>query len=251
MTQPATAPVRPPQGPPKDVEASELWCALTAIPVPHEIVDFPVKDPVMGKPIGQVAIVPLAPEDLWACRKLAYNYTSDLFDKERPAAGKESEAFASTYGDESAVQILWRALRDPANIAKKAIPAPILMRRAPFTGDIIALLLKQYLTTCAKLGPVIATMTDAEKDAWLDALEEGGAAFPFEWLSSGMQSELLMHSAARSRRLRTANTSPGSPQGESSPDISKQSPTSDAPPQTPPSDSPQDLVADELTLPKD
>lgn len=247
-----TTPTREPQGPPKDVDASELWLTLTAIPVPHVVEDFPVKDPVMGTSFAKVAIVPLAPEEMFACRKLAYDYTSKLFDGEKPESGKESEAFRQVMGDEATIQILHRALRDAndSTLARKAIPSPLLMRRAPFTSDLLAVLLKMYLTACMKCGPIISTMSKIEMDAWLDALEEGAAAVPFEWFSLGMQSDLLMHSVARCKALRTASGSRGGPQGASSTGSGQPTMISDEPAQTPPSDSPPVLVADDLVIGK-
>lgn len=244
-----TETTRDPQGPPKDIDASELWLALTAIPLPHEVVDFPVKDPVMGRSIAKVAIVPLAPEELWACRKLAWDYAAKYVE-EKPEAGKESSVFKEIMGDEATVQILYRALRDPNDktLDRRALPAPAVMRRKPFTGDILGVLLKMYLTTCVKCGPIVATMTEDEIKAWLDALEEGAAAFPFEVLSLGMLTDLLQHSVARCKVLRTGNGSRGPQPSASSNDSNPQTLNADAPPTLPPNDLPPVLVADEPVI---
>ena len=243
--------IRDPQGPPKDVDASELWLALTAIPLPHEVVDFPVKDPVMGKSLGKVAIVPLSPEELWACRKLAWDYAAKYVD-EKPEAGKESTVFKEIMGDEATVQILYRALRDPNDkkLERRALPAPAVMRRKPFTADILGVLLKQYLTTCVKCGPIVATMTEAEINAWLDALEEGAAAFPFEVLSQGMLTDLLQHSVARCKKLRAGSGLPGQQPGASSNDNEPPKMKSDEPPTLPPNDSPPALASDDPVIEK-
>lgn len=240
-------PTRDPQGPPKDVDASELWLALNAIPTPHKVIDFPMKVPFREESIGKVAVVPLGPEDLMVCRKQAGEWTSKLTG-ESPKAGEESPAYKDCYGDEVVVQILWRALKDPKDpkLERPAFAAPSLLRRRPFTADILGVLMKSYMRTCVECGPIIATMTDAERDAWLDKIEEGGDSFPFEWCSSGMLTDLLLHSVARTKRLRTANTSSGSPAGASSSDIVSPQPPQETPPIVPESDTPPSVAVDEL-----
>lgn len=242
-------------GPPSEVAPSELWAALTAIPMPHEVVDFPVKDPVLGKSIGKVAIVPLCPEDQMVCQKMAGEFARK-FTGETPKDGEESPAYKKIFGDEAAVQILWRALRDPNDktLAKNAFAAPSLIRRPPFTPDLVSVLLRMYLRTCATHGPLIATMSKEEMDAWLDALEAGGSAFPFELLTSAMSSELLMHSVARSKALRTANGSAGQPQDGTSLGAEDNSPPRTQPADSPPSVDDADVIAelpvDVIAIPK-
>lgn len=238
-------------GPPADVGASELWAAFTAIPLPHDIVDFPVRDPIMGQSIGKVAIVPLGVEDLMVCQKVAAEFTANI-TKEHPKSGEESPAYSKIYSDEAAVQILWRALRDANDktLERRAFKAPSLLRRAPFTGDLIAVLLNMYMRTCATRGPVIATMTAEEMNAWLDRLEEGGAAHPLESLTWGGMTDLLMHSVARSRALRTRSISSGSP-----PDASNETaspvPAPDPSPDSPAADAPDVAAVDVIEIPKE
>lgn len=238
-------------GPPKGVDASELWLALTALPTPHQVVDFPVKDPIFGKSIAQVAIVPLPPEDIMICRKLAGERARDMTGEKSTTVEAQSPAYYAIMSIEASVQILWRALRDPNDptLRKPAIPAAQLLRKAPFTDDILALLMELYTRTCVKCGPIIATMTETEREAWLDALEEGGAGFPFVALSSEMKNELLTHLVALRRQYRTGSGSPGQPLDASTSDTSP-TPPPEPPLTLPESEPPPSASLDEIVIPK-
>lgn len=237
---------RDPQGPPKDVSASELWLALTTMPVPHQIVPFPVKDPIYGKSVADVAIVPLSPEELMICRKVAGEWATKMTG-EKPKNGEETPAYFAIMAAEAAVQILWRALRDPNDktLQKPAIPTAALLRQKPFTDDIHAVLMRMYTRACVVCGPIVATMTDEEREAWLDALEEGGSSFFFDLLSSGMKDELLTHLVALRKRSKMGNGSPGQPLDASTKDTPPKSP-SEPPPPLPESELPPLVSADEL-----
>lgn len=241
---------REPQGPPKDVTPSELWLAMLTLPVPHEKADMPIKEPVYGKTIGQVAIVPLSPEELMISRRVAAEWATKMTG-ESPKSGEESPAYLSIASDETLIQVLWRALRDVNDPTLKtpAIPAAMLMRKPPFTADILAVLGRMYTRTCMVCGPIVATMGIEEMNAWLDALEEGGAGFPFDTLSSGMLSDLLKHSIARYRSSKTGNGLPGQPPDEALGNSIETS-RNDPPPQMPEPEQPPDVSADDLVIPK-
>jgi hypothetical protein len=241
---------RDPQGPPKDVPASELWLAMTTLPVPHVIEDMPVKEPIYGKSIGKVAIVPLSPEELQISRTVAGQWATKRTG-ETPKNGEESPAYFAVMASEAAVQILWRALRDPNDptLKKPAIPAAMLLRQAPFTDDIHVVLMRMYTRACVVCGPIVATMTDEERDAWLDALEEGGSAFPLDLLSSDMKTELLMHSVARLKKCQTANGLRG-PQPDGASTDAPVKLQSDEPPTLPDSEPPSPALVDDLVIPK-
>jgi hypothetical protein len=243
-------------GPPQDVSPTDLWLAMTAMPVPHEKHPFPVKDPIMGTPIGTVAMVPLSPGDMMECHKLADAYARRMMrtnpKDETEKVDDQTAAFQKIFNDEASIQVLWRAMREPRDpkLEKKSFESWTVLRLKPFTGDIIAVLLKMYLGTCQRVGPIIASMTEAEMDAWLDVLEEGSAAFPFELLSSVVTSDLLKRSAARSKALRTANASSGQAPGALQSELPKsESGASEMPPNSPPVDSPPSVLADDVVIP--
>lgn len=242
--------VRDPQGPPKDVPASELYLAMMALPVPHVKAEFPIKEPIFGKSIGDVVIVPLSPEELQISRTLAGKWARERTG-ETPENGKESPAYFAVMASEAAVQILWRALRDPNDptLKKPAIPGANLLRQKPFTDDLHVVLMKMYTRACVTCGPIVATMTDEERNAWLDALEEGGSGFPLDLLSSEMRNELLMHSVARLKKLQTASGSSGQQPVDANSDTSAL-PPSEQPPTLPDSEPPPPALVDELVIPK-
>ncbi len=241
---------RDPHGPPSDVTPSELYLAMMALPTPHVVVDMPIKEPVYGKTIGKVAIVPLSSEELQVSRTLAGKWATNRTG-ETPKNGEESPAYFAVMASEAAVQILWRALRDSNDptLRKPAIPAAQLLRQAPFTDDITAVLMKMYTRACVECGPIVATMTDKERDDWLDVLEEGGAGFPLDLLSSEMRNELLMLLVAQRKRSRMASGSSG-PQPDGYTSDSPAKPPSEQPPTLPESEQPPSVSVDELVIPK-
>ena len=72
------------------------------------------------------------------------------------------------------------------------------------------MLFEHYLTVSIELGPIAVNMTDAEFEAWIDRLVEGGSAFPFDLLSSDLQKILLLYMASQLRNSRTDKSSVGS-----------------------------------------
>jgi hypothetical protein len=238
------------KGPPSDVATSELFAIFMAQPIPHDIVDFPMKEKVLGESIGKVAIVPLGVEDLMICQKVAGEFTAN-FTKEKPKAGEESPHYQHIFANEASIQILWRALRDPKDksLERKAFPAPSVLRHH-FTGDLIAILLNMYMRTCVTRGPILAMMTKEEMDAWLDALEEGGAAHLLDSLTWAAMTDLLMHSVARSRALRSANISHGSRPGDLTPPAPSAPPADQLPP-SPDGDDVPPVVVDVIEIPKE
>lgn len=207
---------RPPQGPPKDVDASDLWSLLTTLPTPHRIVDHPRKLPNSNESVGQIAIIPLTQQETINAQIAAEIYTRDVL-KDRKSGkplGKDdaiTPGYDSIFKNEAAAQVLYRACRRPNDLTRPVFPAPQLLKDK-LTADEIGVLVNEFNITRVRCGPIVSLMTTEEKDAWLDALEAGGEAIaPFASLSSDLSLELLMHSVARTRSLRKASSSPGGP----------------------------------------
>lgn len=192
--------------------ATDLWAALTALPKPHRIVDFPRKDG-KGGTIGQMAMVVLRHEDSLACIRDA-----DAFAKKalRAEAKKDEEnrGYNDLFTNEAAVQILYRACRDAKDLKRSAFPSPKAMK-LELSDDEIAVLYNTYDRIRVELGPIISHMTPEEMDAWLDRLAEGGQSFPLGLLSSEMLGQLLMRSAFRLRSSQTGKSSAGPQPSES------------------------------------
>lgn len=204
-------------GPPENIEASELWLALTQIPRPHRIVDFPRKIPGTDETVGKVAIWPLTQEEQMACNAEADRFTKELL-KDPQKKDEANLGYAHTYANETAVQVLFRACRDPNNIQRAAFPAPKMLR-AQLTTDEIGVLFRHYTTTQNEIGPIVAFMTEEEMDAWLVRLGEGGSEFPLDLLTWEMRDQLLLHSASRLCSFWKATTSAGEPPPDTSESI--------------------------------
>jgi len=91
----------------------------------------------------------------------------------------------------------------------QAFPSADKMRVA-FTSDEIAVLLQSYMMVQRELGPIVSRMSPEEMDAWIEKLQEGGAAFPLVLLSSEAKNDLVMHLVSRLSDSSTDTSSPGS-----------------------------------------
>lgn len=200
--------------PPENLDASELWLALTALPRPHREVDLPRYLPGSNEPVGKVAIWPLTQEEQMACNAEADRFTKELL-KDPQLKDQANLGYHHTYANETAVQVLSRACRDPKKLERPAFPSPKLLR-AKLTADEIGVLFASYLTVQSEVGPIIAHMTAEEMDQWVRRIADGGALFPLDRLSSEMRDRLVLHMASRLTSYWTATTSAGSPPEEPS-----------------------------------
>lgn len=176
-------------GPPENVDASELWLALTQLPRPHRVVPFPRKLPNSEETVGETAIWPLTQEE-----QMASNVEADRFTKrllKDPQKKEESNlGYEHTYANEVAVQVLYRACRNPKDLTKPAFPSASDMR-AKMSTDEVGVLFSMYNTVQLEIGPIVAKMEKPEYEAWVLRLEEGGSAFPLDSLSWEQQRILL------------------------------------------------------------
>jgi len=201
------------QGPPEDVPATALWLALTAIPRPHKLVDFPRRLPGTEESVGQVAMWPLTQEEQMACSAEADRFTKKLL-KDGQKKDEANLGYETMFSNEVAVQILYRACRDATDLERPAFPSPSQLRQA-LTADEVGALFKHYLTVQLELGPIVAHLSDEEMEAWVKRIGEGGSAFPFDLLSWEMQRALVLFMASRLTSSPTDTLSAGSPPEES------------------------------------
>jgi hypothetical protein len=197
----------------EEVEPSELWLALTALPRPHRVVPFPRNLPGSDSPVGDLAVWPLTQEEQMAANAEADRWTKKLL-KDPQQKDQANLGYHHTYSNEVAIQVLWRACRDPKNIERPAFPSPAQMR-AKLSTDEVGVLFSQYLTVQAEIGPIVAYMSKDERDAWILRLQEGGSAFPFDSLSWEQQRILVTSMASQLVSCWTVMCSLGSP-----PDVS-------------------------------
>lgn len=200
--------------PPENIDASELWLALTTLPRPYRIVDMPRYLPGSNEPVGQLAIWPLTQEEQMACNAEADRFTKELL-KDPQQKDQANLGYHHTFANETAVQVLSRACRDAKNVQRPAFPSPKMLRRT-LTSDEVGVLFNSYLTVQSEVGPIVAYMTKDEMDAWVRRIGEGGSLFPLDVLSSEMRDQLVRHMASSLIACWTATTSAGSPPAASS-----------------------------------
>lgn len=193
----------------KPLEPTALWLALTAIPRPSQKVPLPRKIPGTDEPCGFILLWPLTQEEQMAANAEADRYTKQLL-KDPQRKDEANLGYHHTYTNEVAVQVLFRAARDPENIERPAFPSPGLIRQK-LTTDEIGVLFSNYCTVQAELGPIRAQMTKEEADALILRLAEGGSAFPLDSYSWDSQRHLAVSMASRLVACWTAMCSLGSP----------------------------------------
>ena len=195
-------------GPTNTIEPSILWSVLSRAERPFRIVDFPREDE-QGRPIGKLAIRVLTHEETTICQAAAEKFT-----REHLKDGKKDElGYEAVYSTASVIEVLFRACRDAEDIARPAFPSPKLLSQA-LTGDEVSVLFQNYLATQLELGPIIAQMTEAEMEAWIVRIGDGGSSFPLDLLSLELMRTLLHFSARRLASSRMANSSAGKPPDE-------------------------------------
>jgi hypothetical protein len=196
-------------GPPEDVNASDLWLALTALPRPHRIVPMPRNLPGTDIPVGELAMWPLTQEEHHESNAMAEDFVKKLL-KETAKKDEANFGYANLFQNEIAVQQLWRACRDPKNLDRPAFPSPKALRHR-VTSDEVGVLYNHFLTTQVELGPIVTRLDDAEYEGWVRKLAEGGKAFPFDLLSWDLRTTLVRTMASQLVASWTATSSAGSP----------------------------------------
>ncbi len=204
-----TAQKKPFMGPPEDVEASDLWIALTALPRPHRIVPMPRNMPGTNEPVGELAMWPLSQEEHHMSNAAAEETVKRML-KETPKKDDANFGYKNLFENEIAVQQLWRACRDPKNLERPAFPSPKALR-LNVTADEIGVLYNHFLTTQVELGPIVTRLEEDEFEAWVRRLADGGKSSPFDSLSWDLRTTLVRTMASRLVDSWTATSSAGSP----------------------------------------
>lgn len=202
--------------PPKDIEPAALWLKVIARPRPHELVDFPRLDE-NGKPLGQIAIRVLTQEEQANAAAEALKTTRRKMgeDSTKPVPGEDGDAFQNVYGNIAACEVLQRACRNPEDLERPFFPSSGEMRKH-LSVDEIGVLMASYHEVQARLGPIMATMTDDEYKAWVETLAKGAAVFPLARLSWPERTALMRRLACDLWTSWTSSSSPSSPPSEPS-----------------------------------
>jgi hypothetical protein len=229
---------------PDKLAPDELWLRINAMPRPFQLVDFPRKDPATGASVGQLAIQVLTHEESMLSQKSAATFAREALKDSKPG----DPGFDDLYRNQSAIEVLYRACRREKDHRYSFFPSPGEMRKT-LSADETGVLMNRYLRVQAELGPVIATMSPEELDAWTDMLIEGAEASRsfLDCFSSDAKSQLLEHLVLRLRSSSTASSSSGSPPESIAPESSPlpeephpvAMPTEESPAEALPNESPE------------
>jgi hypothetical protein len=203
--------------PPKDIEPSALWLALTTRPRPHTIIDFPAsKIPGGGnaQSPGKLALWVLTERELHDCRANAERAAKEMLKDGDAKVG--SLGYEDIYRNELVFELVYCACRDAQDLTRPAFLHPKLARNI-LTTDEVAVLLDAYSLFRAESGPVVSEMTEAEMEAWIRMLQEGGSRVPLAKLSGEAKSDLILLLVKnRSTATGSAGSPPDAPSSESS-----------------------------------
>lgn len=180
-------------GPPKDRAYGELMGRVVFRGrLPFAVVDFPRYDEA-GAPVAQVYVRPLTQLEQDQARANAAAYIQRTLGDQRIDPKWKPEEL-----EDNAVvaEILAVACRDPADPTKKFFEHGVMDTRDCTTEE-LAILFNEYNKVREKAYPNFREMSEAECMAWVRALEEDAAAFPFSRISRS-RLEMFCVWAARS-----------------------------------------------------
>lgn len=196
-------------GPPDDLTPSAAWLALSQQPRPHAVIDFPrYKD---GKAVTQVGMWVLSQEEQTAAQATAEATTRKLLrdvGKEIPRNEEARQGYDDIYNNEGAVEVLFRACRDPVDVKRPFFPSTAAVRS--LSVDEVAVLFHHYLHTQASLGPIVSHMSESEYVGWAELLAKGAGVFPLGVLSLQAKNDLIVRLAKDAWSFLTGSSSSGS-----------------------------------------
>jgi hypothetical protein len=209
--------------PPKHIDPGELFARLAG-PRPSKVIDFPRKDEA-GKPLFQMAIVPLTEGELMACRAAAEAYARKMLDDEsKTKTPGDSLGYKDLYINAVYVEYIARACRYPDELEMLVFPTGSPELRKRLYTDEIAVIFEACEIWQSESGPIVSRMGDGEMEAWIALLAEGASQVPLSALSSAAKNGLLLFMASRLHALRTDRSSPGSPLDVSAPTVDGEGP---------------------------
>lgn len=204
-------------GPPPGVDEFALWQMITTLPRPHKLVPYPRKLPGTEEPVCELAIWPLTQEEQMAANAEADRFTKALL-KDPQKKDEANLGYHHTFTNELSVQMLYRACRKKDDVKRPFFPSPKAMR-AHMSTDEVGVLFNNYCTVQQEVGPIVAYMSAEEREAWILRLQEGGSAFPFDYLSWDTQRTLVLSMASLLVSYWTDMCSRGSPPDVSAPTL--------------------------------
>lgn len=211
----------------EDLSPADVWAQITAMPRAHRLVPFPRSKPCIvcpdgganggcdhpREPICELEMVVLNQAEVQQSVAMAEARTKKVL-----GAQKRDEAPSRGYDDlrnlYSNIELLFRACRKAEDINRPFFGAKEHIE-LHLTPDEIGVLVNTYCHVQAELGPIVASLTSDEANAWIDRLAEGGSAFPLDSLSWGALMTLVATLARRCVISRMGTSSHGAPPAES------------------------------------
>lgn len=203
--------------------ASALFQELSQRARPSALVDIPPRAP--GEKPKQVRLIILAQSEIVRCTASAQKVASEACkegDRDTRDHSNE-EGWREIFREEKMIQILAKSMRVPG--FKDDDPLGMFVPSAKylrdwFTSDELAVLIQSYANLRADAGPMLSACSEAEADAWIGVLMEGGSRLPLSRMSSEGMTDLVMHIVARLKTCLTRSSSVGQPVESSISEIS-------------------------------
>lgn len=189
-----------------------LFAELIKAPRPHVTVDFPRNDKD-GNPLCKIALVVLNNNESLDAKATAHR---EVMRRLKDDSNKVPPGFESLYEDILAIELLFRAARNPEDIGMRFFPKETSL--GLLSNDELGVLVNHYNMLVATSGPVIVNMTEDEMESYISKITEAGATGSF-FLNSLSLDELKAFGTYMAHRLykqRTDNASPGSPLDDTS-----------------------------------
>ncbi len=202
------------QMPPSNIDPSDLWAQITAMPRAHKIVKSPLKLPDGSE--AEMIMQVLTQEEAQLCTIETERFTRKMLKDSNtamPKSDEKSEGYNNLYETRCAAEILFKACRQIKDINKPFFPGVNELSKK-LTTDQIGCLMNQYLIIQQELGPIVSEMEQYEFDAWIEKLATGGSAHFLGLLTLGARNQLTMYMASQLHSLRTDKCLPISQQEE-------------------------------------
>jgi hypothetical protein len=192
--------------PPNDISPGELFGKLCESPRPTTVVDFPRKDPVSGKPVGQMRLVALTMADQDEARELAKDTIKERV-KEREDL--TIELVKDIIGDLVARFILMKACRWVKAVKGNENRAdgtqyPYIFEnlgdfnKAQISADELSVLFTMWEKFQHDSGPMYCdVVTEEELNAWIVRLAQGASDHPLSRISLPQLADLTVMLARR------------------------------------------------------
>ena len=202
------------------MQGADLWTAIMQMPRAHKLVDFPRK--VDGKPIGQVAIVVLTQEEQIQAAASTEAFTRKVI-KDMPKEGDARRGYDDVYSNHMAVELLFRCCKKSEDPKSNFFPTTHAIQDH-MTPDEVGVLVRAYMEVQSEIGPIMASMSDEEVEAWVKRLREAGSRVPLASLSLAALIDLAFILACRSESSPTDMPSVGSPLDDTQENLSSPEP---------------------------